>query len=363
VRAVSLVTLAAAVALAWVGVASANPQHAGIQVALRAHGLYLGPIDGRVGPMTVAAVRAFQHKAGLPVTGNADVRTRHALGPLGRPLFGERTLRAGSFGLDVSVLQFLLTKRGLYDGALDGYLGPETQAALRRYQRRMRLAVDGVAGPKTRAALVLQADVPVRPKPVTVAVRSAPAGTYVVRPGDTLTAIAARHGTTVAALARANGLDPARPIVIGTRLKLPAAAPRVVRAELAASPTLVRDTLDRWSARLGVSPSLIRALAWMESGFQTQIVSDAGARGVLQTLPVTRDFVEDVLVGHPLPRTVDGDVQVGILYLRHLLRRFDGNVKLALAAWYQGEAAVREDGVYAVTKPFVANVLALRERF
>ena len=363
-RAVSLATLAAAAALAWVGVASANPQHAGLQVALRAHGLYLGPIDGRVGPMTVAAVRAFQHKAGLPVTGNADVRTRLALGPLGRPLFGERTLRAGSFGLDVAVLQFLLTKRGLYDGALDGYLGPETQAALRRYQRRMRLAADGVAGPRTRAALVLQADVPVRPRPVVVsAVTAAPSGTYVVRPGDTLTAIAARNGTTVSALARANGLDPARPILIGARLKVPAAAPRVVRTALAASPSAVRGTLDRWSARLGISPSLIRALAWMESGFQPQIVSPAGARGVLQTLPVTRDYVEDVLVGHPLPRTVDGDAQVGILYLRHLLRQFDGDVRLALAAWYQGEAAVRRDGVYAVTKPFVANVLALRERF
>ena len=90
-----LATLVVVVALAWTRAASANPQHAGIQVALRAHGLYLGPIDGRVGPMTVAAVRAFQRRAGLPVTGNADVRTRLALGPLGRPLFGERTLRAG----------------------------------------------------------------------------------------------------------------------------------------------------------------------------------------------------------------------------------------------------------------------------
>ena len=91
--------------------------------------------------------------------------------------------------------------------------------------------------------------------------------TYVVRPGDTLTAIAARNTTIVAALARANRLDPARPILIGARLKLPAAAPRVIRTALAASPSSVRDTLDRWSVRLGMSQSLIRALAWMESAF------------------------------------------------------------------------------------------------
>jgi soluble lytic murein transglycosylase-like protein len=106
----------------------------------------------------------------------------------------------------------------------------------------------------------------------------------------------------------------------------------------------------------------VRALAWMESGYQPNVVSKAGARGVLQTLPVTRDFVEDVLVGHALPRTLDGDIEVGVLYLRHLLRHFGGDEKLGLAAWYQGEAAVRKKGVFAVTKPFVAGVLALKAR-
>ena len=53
--------------------------------------------------------------------------------------------------------------------------------------------------------------------------------------------------------------------------------------------------LDAWSARLGVDEHLVRALAWMESGFQTSIVSSAGAVGVLQTLPTTREYVETVL--------------------------------------------------------------------
>jgi soluble lytic murein transglycosylase-like protein len=364
VRAALLVPVALAVVLLWPAAAVGNPQHAGIQVALRAHGLYLGPIDGRVGPMTIAAIRAFQGKEGLPVTGLADVRTRLALGPLGRPLFGERTLRAGAFGLDVAVVQFLLTQRGLYDGALDGYLGPGTEAALRRYQRRMRLVADGIAGPRTRAALVLQNDVPVRSKRVAAAASGGSADVYVVRPGDSLTAIALRRGTTVAALARTNRLDPARPILIGARLRIPAppGAP-ATRSALAVAPSLVRDTLDRWAQRLDVSQSLVRALAWMESGFQPTIVSSAGAKGVLQTLPVTRDYVEEVLVGRPIPETLDGDVEVGVRYLSHLLQNFDGNERLALAAWYQGERAVRRDGVYDVSKPFVANVLALRERF
>jgi peptidoglycan hydrolase-like protein with peptidoglycan-binding domain len=356
-RALKLAPLLLVAVLAWPGSASANPQHAGIQVALRALGLYCGPIDGDVGPLTVTAIRGAQKRARLPVTGRADVRTRLSLGPLGRPLFGERTLKAGDFGLDVSVLQFLLVKRGLYHGALDGYLGPETAKALMRYQRRMRLLADGVAGPRTRAALVLQNGVPVRAKPVMARAR------YVVRAGDSLTAISKRYSTSVQALAKMNHLDPAKPIVIGTKLSVPVPArPQAARTTLAATPTAVRDTLDRWSARLGVSSSLVRALAWMESGYQPNVVSSVGARGVLQTLPSTRDFVETVLVGRSIPHTLDGDVEVGVLFLRHLLQRFDGDEQLALAAWYQGERAVRKEGVYEVSKPFVANVLALKSR-
>jgi soluble lytic murein transglycosylase-like protein len=100
----------------------------------------------------------------------------------------------------------------------------------------------------------------------------------------------------------------------------------------------------------------------MESGYQTRIVSSAGARGVLQTLPTTREYVETVLARRRIPHTVDGDIEVGVLYLRHLLQAFGGNEQLALAGWYQGERAVKSYGPYKVTKPFVADVLALRTR-
>ena len=177
---------------------------------------------------------------------------------------------------------------------------------------------------------------------------------HVVHVGDTLTAIAAQARTTIAALASLNHIDPAKPIMIGQRLRVPAPAPRSPpqRATFASDARHV-------VGRLGVDPHLVRALAWMESGYQTEIVSSAGARGVLQTLPTTRDYVETVLAGQEIPHTVDGDIEVGILYLRHLLNVFRGNESLALAGWYQGERAVNEHGVYKVTKPFVANVLAL----
>jgi peptidoglycan hydrolase-like protein with peptidoglycan-binding domain len=353
VRAGSLTCFALAVSVAvWVAPAQANQQQAGIQVALRALGVYSGPIDGDVGPATVAAVKAAQERRHLPVTGIADTRTRRALGPLGQPLFGDRVVRRSDFGLDVSVLQFILLRDGLYQGALDGYVGAETQAAVRRFQRRARLVPDGVVGPRTLAALVRLTGVPVRRRPASP---TAPRPVYVVRPGDTLTAIADRFGLSLTRLAHTNGFDPATVLLIGKRLTIPTPA-------LEATPAGIQGRLDTWSARLGVSPHLVRALAWMESGDQPRVVSSAGARGILQTLPSTRQYVEEVLVGHPLPHTVDGDIEVGVLYLRHLLQRFGGNEQLALAGWYEGEDAVRNQGIFAVTKPFVADVLALETR-
>jgi LysM repeat protein len=353
VRRLGVILAVVALAAPAVAHASVNPQIAGLQVALRAHGLYLAPIDGIAGPKTAAAVRAFQRKHGLPI-GLADARTRRALGPLGRPLFGSRTLRRGDFGWDVSVLQFLLTRNGIYSGALDGYMGPETTAALRRYQRSMHLAADAVVGPRTLTAIVRHDSVPVRAQTPA----SSGSAIYVVRSGDSLTGIAHSRGTSIATLASLNHLNASKPIIIGQRLRVPA----VQRTALSAQPSEVTALLDGWSGRLGVDPHLVRALAWMESGYQTSIVSPAGARGVLQTLPSTRQYVETVLNGAPIPNTVDGDVEVGVLYLKHLLNVFHGDEALALAGWYQGERAVRKHGPYKVTRPFVANVLALRTR-
>src|SRR5438045_6996216 len=160
-----VVVAAAFVALVLPGTAAAarvDPQVAGLQVALRAYGLYGGPIDGITGPRTARGVERFQQRAGLRVDGKAGRATRHALGPLGRPLFGKRTLRRGSFGWDVSVLQFLLARRGELV-PIDGFFDAQTERALRRFQRARSLAADGIAGTRTLAAFTQHAPQAVRP--------------------------------------------------------------------------------------------------------------------------------------------------------------------------------------------------------
>ena len=147
-------------------------------------------------------------------------------------------------------------------------------------------------------------------------------------------------------------------IVPGQRLKLPPGAhigsgsSQVDRAAVAAA-------IERWAAAYRVDPKLARALAWMESGFQQDVVSSAGAVGVMQLLPETWEWVDTLLLGEVTPRTYEGNVRAGVRYLRWQLDQFDGDVKLALAGYYQGARAVRERGLFEDTKQYVSVILQL----
>ncbi len=190
-------------------------------------------------------------------------------------------------------------------------------------------------------------------------------GRYRVHRGDTLTAISRRFGVGLHRLARANGLHVHHLLITGTRLRVPAhgahRAPTASPAPLPA-PWSVGWSIDHWSAHYGVDAHLVRAIAWQESGFNPAAVSAVGAWGVMQVTPATWDFVEQGLIGVPVAHTPDGGIRVGVAFLRHLLVAFQGNVPMAVAAYYQGEGATRMFGILPVSEAYVANVMALRTR-
>jgi hypothetical protein len=82
----------------------------------------------------------------------------------------------------------------------------------------------------------------------------------------------------------------------------------------------------------------------------------------MQVIPATWAFVEGFLIGVRVPRTMDGQVRVGVAFLHHLLHRFRFDARLAVGAYYQGPASVARRGLSPRTRRFVANVLALRGR-
>ncbi|HYY02819.1 MAG TPA: peptidoglycan DD-metalloendopeptidase family protein [Gaiellaceae bacterium] len=135
------------------GTASISAGVAALQVALRAHGLYKGTIDGIRGPATTRAVRRLQKHARIVVDGVPGPQTRRALGRFARHHLGSRPLHAGLAGWDVAALQFELAEHGFPSGRFDGIFGPHVRHALRRFQHWTGLHIDAIAGRATLAAL------------------------------------------------------------------------------------------------------------------------------------------------------------------------------------------------------------------
>ncbi len=110
-----------------------------------------GGLDGKFGPKTLAAVKQFQRAKKLTVDGIVGPQTWSAL--LATPTENP-TLRKGSTGPGVVLLQDKLTALGYACGGSDGVFGNQTLAAVRAYQRDNRLEVDGIVGPQTWAAIL-----------------------------------------------------------------------------------------------------------------------------------------------------------------------------------------------------------------
>src|SRR5438309_1675671 len=133
--------------------ATGRPAVAALQVTLRHHHVYRGPVDGVVGVRTTTAVMRFQRRHGLTADGVVGPKTRRAFGRFARHVLGSRPLTPGLAGWDVAEPQFALAWHGFPSGAIDGGFGRHTERALIKFQRWAHLTPDGVTGPGTFRAL------------------------------------------------------------------------------------------------------------------------------------------------------------------------------------------------------------------
>jgi soluble lytic murein transglycosylase-like protein len=256
---------------------------------------------------------------------------------------------------------------------------PETANVVLGSTIQVPTTVEGAAALQA-AGVQLEGVAPQAAAPAAAPSQAAPAvlGSYVVRAGDTLSGLAANAGVATEQMAAANGLDSSAPLLTGTVLKLPSGAPTPPRASeplpsqrvvpaAGPEPTPARvgaADIQSVAAQHGVSPSLAAAIAWQESGFNNGMVSSANARGVMQVMPGTWDYVETNLAGRKLDTASATDnVHAGVLYLKHLLEQTGGDETTAIAGYYQGLGAVRSRGLFDDTQQYVANVQALRSRF
>lgn len=221
--------------------------------------------------------------------------------------------------------------------------------------------------------------------PVTPAVT-----TYTVQPGDSLSAIAARHGATLAALIAANDIaDPAlifpgQQISVPGKATAPATAPnsensfagytypdatvnaaKANREALAARTVPNKDQTEALIRKIatqhGVEPRLALAIGWLESGWNQRAVSVANAIGTMQVIPMSGEWASD-LAGRKLDLLdVEDNITAGVVIIKALLRSAEDREQ-AIAGYYQGLHSVKTNGMYKDTKSYVANVLAIYDR-
>lgn len=189
--------------------------------------------------------------------------------------------------------------------------------------------------------------------------------THTVRPGDTLGSVAQRYGVTPAALADANAVDGSALLHPGDTLVVPRpdVLPLTTPEKAAAAGQAVDVLFAEAAARFGLDLPLVQAVAWRESRWTQRVVSHRGAIGIMQVQPATGEAMARH-VGRPLDlHDVRDNVVAGTAYLAYRLDRRGGDLRAALADYHQGSGSVQRGGRIRATAEYVAEVLALRERF
>jgi soluble lytic murein transglycosylase-like protein len=110
-----------------------------------------------------------------------------------------------------------------------------------------------------------------------------------------------------------------------------------------------------------VDYALVKAVIKAESNFNPSAVSRKGAKGLMQLMPGTAGVLGVTDSFHP-----EDNIHGGVRYLRYLLDLFNGDLKLALAAYNAGENAVlRHNGIppYKETKTYIQRVLRYLQNY
>ncbi len=117
----------------------------------------------------------------------------------------------------------------------------------------------------------------------------------------------------------------------------------------------ILEIIEDVSTRYSVDPALVKAIVRAESDFDPYAVSRAGALGLMQLMPETAD---DLDVTNPFDP--EENIQGGVRYLKHLMEFFDGDVRLALAAYNAGKQRIIKYGdvpPYRQTRRYIEKVM------
>lgn len=114
------------------------------------------------------------------------------------------------------------------------------------------------------------------------------------------------------------------------------------------------------SNKYAVDPVLVHSIVWVESNFEPNAISPKGAKGLMQLMPETARSYEVRNAFDPRE-----NIEGGVRYLSHLMRTYDSNLRLVLAAYNAGESMVnRYNGVppFPETRDYIEKVMREHQR-
>jgi soluble lytic murein transglycosylase-like protein len=123
----------------------------------------------------------------------------------------------------------------------------------------------------------------------------------------------------------------------------------------------VETIIESEAKKQGVEPALIKAVIHVESNFDAGAISYAGAQGLMQLMP---DTVAYLRLNDPFDP--EENIEGGTRHLRYLLRRFNGDLSLTLAAYHAGAETVQRHGKIPPiqqTRSYVEKVLRLYQKY
>jgi soluble lytic murein transglycosylase-like protein len=162
----------------------------------------------------------------------------------------------------------------------------------------------------------------------------------------------------------ATAVTPATPAIDASARVVPVrpATPRPRDSAGAARVQALAPLMAEVARRHDIDPLLLHAVAHIESRHQSQAVSHAGARGLMQVMPATGRRMGIAEAERAL-LSPQANLEASARYLKLLQARFGNDLRLVLAGYNAGEGAVERHGrrvpPFAETQAYVRNVLAV----